>query len=180
MMLSELMTITSNFRQQDWRILTKYHSNPNKFKSYATTMDPIISKINEIYKGIPLNEAAHLLRNGLSDIPKCPICGNDLQFRTTSYSYPKYCSNQCRQKDIGNPSQKSIVINDIEFQSMSAALDVISDSYYILKTKLMDVSYPNYRFKNNHEHHCLELIEEIHPKLLDKQFLINWKMIEKR
>ena len=68
--------------------------NP-KSKSHDVKLIEEINKLTTQFTNISLREQIHILRNNITERPKC-YCGNDLQFNGFSKGYKDYCSKKCQ------------------------------------------------------------------------------------
>lgn len=69
----------------------------------------VIKKMQEIL-GIETENISQLiwhLVNNVNEVPKCPICGKDCEFKSYGLGYKKTCSSECNKKYIVIASQES-------------------------------------------------------------------------
>lgn len=103
--------------RKDWRGYNKvYEYLHNKFGDQFRTYD----------------EAVYMVRQGITEIPKCPVCGKFVQYKKNRNKgvihYTKYCSSKCysldiRQKTVNNIKQETglnIRIDDNRYEFVNA------------------------------------------------------------
>jgi len=173
-MIEETRNLIAAWRTQDFRLVTKYAQDPIKFKSQATKFDPIIAAKDTLFPDMHIQEFVYILKTNRSSPDKCPVCSNHLEFRGDGLGYPKYCSRSCRSKDK-IPNSESIFVDGKEYRSINDASRVLGIERWQINLDLLDPSKPNVRFSNDHDLKCQTKISDIDPRLLDKQFLIDWK-----
>lgn len=173
-MLEETRKTINTWRTQDFRLITKYVADPVKFKSQASKFDPIIKARDELFPSMKINEFLYILKTNRTTSDVCPACYTSLIFKGDGLGYPKYCSRTCRSKE-NVPNSQGVFINNIEYPSVNDASRILGIERWQLNLDLLDPNKPNCKFSNNHEEICKDKISGINPKLLDKQFLIDWK-----
>ena len=78
--------------------------NP-KSKSHDAKLIEEINKLTTQFTNISLREQIHVLRNNITERPKC-YCDNELEFRGFNQGYRDYCSTPCQRK---SPTKKEKV-----------------------------------------------------------------------
>lgn len=84
--------------RKDWRGYNKvYEYLHNKFGDQFRTYD----------------EAVYMVRQGITEIPKCPVCGKFVRYRKNRNNgiihYTKYCSNECYSLDVRQQTVDTLV-----------------------------------------------------------------------
>lgn len=173
-MLDILRKEISTWRPQDFRLITKYVKDPVKFKSQAQKFSRILDAKNQLFPEIGISEFLHILKSGRSSPDQCPVCSSNIPFKGDGLGYPKYCSNQCRRKD-NIPNSQKVIVDGVEYSSVNSASRILNLEQWEINLHLLDPSKPNYRYLGDHDQICKDKISKIHPKLLDREFLVSWK-----
>lgn len=172
----EYLDATKDFNKNDFACITKYTKDPIKFKSYANKATKIIEIVSSLYPNVAnISEAMSLARANIKEIPSCPVCKNQLVLRLESYTFKKYCSNKCRQEDIGNPAKKTISIKGTEYKSINDGIRILNLTRDNIRLNILNPNFPEWFFVNNHDKECEDMIRSIHPDLLNKELVESFK-----
>lgn len=163
--------------QQSARNITSIILHPDKAtdKIKAKYRDEVAA-VKELMdeKGISVNEAVYLYRNEIQEIPKCKVCGTQLEFKLRNYSYDTFCSHKCRSA-FQNCAKDSVIVDGVEFGSIKEAYTHLGISRFKFKQMLFSPKHPSTRYVEDHDTKCLSGIKEIQPSLVDRKFLEDWK-----
>ena len=59
----------------------------------------MLDKDKDIDSNLPFTERMWLKINGLTEAPKCPVCGNQVKFKSLVHGYKSACSRECSNKN---------------------------------------------------------------------------------
>ena len=91
----KIISLSPNYQ----RTLTKFNQDPNKFVSSAFWAKPIVDSINEHFPDTSFVEAIYMIKNDITEAPKCLFCDADLKLITEPrHHYGKFCDNVCSAK----------------------------------------------------------------------------------
>ncbi len=173
-MIEVLYDHISDFRKNDWRMVTMVFTNSQKVidDRYVKVADMIRS----VYPDISPVEASYLVKNRIESIPECPQCGNKIGFRTDpKHYYPAYCSMSCRSHHRNNISE-SIVIDGIMYRDFPSAILAIGLTRLEIRNRIFDIEYPEYTWNcDDHDQKCIDKLYAYNPILTDNQRLLEWK-----
>ena len=112
---------------------------------------------------ISWKEKYYLFTGNISEVPKCPVCNNNLKFLSIKRGYTKFCSRRCTaigtvddkkntcilKYGVDNP-MKSILIKDKFDKSISDKYGVSNVSKLLdIKNKKKDTMMSNYGVEYN-------------------------------
>lgn len=99
MNITQLKEAITSLSPNYQRTLTKFKQDPNKFASSAFWAKPIVDGIAEQFPDKPFVEAIYMIKNDITEVPKCLFCGTDLKLITEPrHHYGKFCNNVCSAK----------------------------------------------------------------------------------
>ncbi len=117
-------------------IIINKHNN-SRYKTVKQT-EKLLSEEERKYLlnkyNVNIFEALYMLINNISNVPKCPICGNKLQY-IINIGYKKYCSRSCaaqscQEKRIKTYKEKYGVISPFQNKETREKIkQIIKDKY---------------------------------------------------
>ncbi len=166
----KLYAYVESFTSNDWRQVAIQFDVPKNPKYI-----PVIDALKSLYPDYSKTEAAHLVRTKTKVPPTCE-CGKQIAFRNDPKPYyPIYCSLKCKNS-FSNTQAEPIIIDGIHYAKFTDAIVVTGLNRNDIRTRIFDPEYPSYVWDcNDHNQKCIEKLHSHHPKLIDKNFLLEWK-----
>lgn len=172
--IKRLSETLSTFTKTEIQEMGKVEKNPTKYSKISTKYIPVIEQIKELYpEAANFAEASSLARLG-SDYKYCLNCDSMLVLNLKRAVWTNYCSHKCRANHK-NSSEESIVIDSIVYKNFPEAIAATGLTRLEIRTKIFDSTDINSYWENNHDLTCLKKLKDIHPLMIDKDFLFNWK-----
>ena len=104
MHVNEIPEITDEYIKS---LSNKGYIFKKNWKGYNLVKKYLQNKFKGEYR--TYEEAIYMIKNNLTEIPKCPICGKFVRFNNEAYlhnKHTKYCSDECYHKDQANRTVK--------------------------------------------------------------------------
>lgn len=82
------------FFSSNGKITSKRTSKGYICKYNPNLLDILYNRFSDTTHDTPIIEILYRIKNGIEEVPKCPICGNPIKY-TSGVGYFTYCSQAC-------------------------------------------------------------------------------------
>lgn len=162
-----LAKFTKNYQS----LITKHIKAPLKYKK-PPGFDDITLKLN---KDMPLVEALHLLRFGMSQAPICG-CGAVIIFKLNMGTYPLMCTKCNKAKAMKSNSLArgiKLLVYGVTYDSVDEAVKSFNIGRDDVMANVLNKNKTDWIFENNHTQKCLDIMRKIHPAFLNGSIIEN-------
>lgn len=83
----------------DLKTITPNQSRECQIRKNFPEFSKMIDENTSLPEGLPFKERVWLYLNGLTELPKCPVCGGPVKFISITNGYATACSKSCSNKN---------------------------------------------------------------------------------
>lgn len=163
-------------------LFSKVYSNPEKYKNSRIKHLSLFESFERISfpATLSISEKIKWVADGITSIPVCPQCENNLKISQVDGKYPEFCNQKCylEFRSVNNLTAKSIMVDGAIYKSMYDAIKSLNISHYLIKQKIYDPRETSWKYYPDHDDQMkleLSYLHEIHPKLIDHEWLNSQK-----